>query len=427
MPFRGPPDIPTRSPPARSLPYIRRMHRQHAHPTARRTAGLAVAAAALLVALGGPASAATSTAVSTPADLPASCGVDCQAIDTVGQALVTSDGGPPGLFVLVDRSGSVSTYSFGTSEVGAQTPITADDHLRLASVSKAYSGAVALALVADGTLRLSERVGQLVHDLPKAWRNVTLAELLHHTSGIPDFIRSEQFGPQLTENPYDPPSRRGLVSLAFRMKMDFTPPGSAYHYSNTDNELVALMVQQATHHSYEHELASLVTGPLGLAQTTLPQIEDLPAPYAHGYAVQEGERPEDVTDVFSAGWSWASGGVVSTPADVDRFIRAYASGQLTSPSVHAQQFRFRAGSSEPPGPGTNAAGLAIFRYSTRCGTVYGHTGNTLGFTQFAASTGDGSRSVVVQVNAQITPTGSPAAFKQLLEVQTSAVCAALAD
>jgi D-alanyl-D-alanine carboxypeptidase len=71
------------------------------------------------------------------------------------------------------------------------------------------------------------------------------------------------------------------------------------------------------------------------------------------------------------------------------------------------------------------ARLAIFRYSTRCGTVYGHTGNTLGYTQFAASTADGSRSAVVQVNGQITPGNVPEAFAELQSVEGSAVCAAL--
>jgi len=355
------------------------------------------------------------------------CGVDCLAIETGGRALVARDDGPPGLIVLVDRRGVVATYSFGTSELGTSSPITASDHLRLASVSKAYSAALALAMAAKGTLHLSDPVGRRVHGLPKAWRSVTLAELLQHTSGIPDFIQAPQFRADLTANPYDPPSRFGLVSLAFPLEMSFSPPGSSYRYSNTDNELVGLMVQSAAGRSYEHELATLVTNPLGLADTSLPQGEDLAVPYAHGYSVEAGTPPKDVTNEFSAGWSWASGGMVATPSDVDRFMRADASGTLTTGELHAQQLHVRPGSSEPPGPGTNEAGLGIFRYETRCGTVYGHTGNTLGYTQFAASTSDGTRSVVVQANAQITPGNAPEAFARLLEVETSAVCASLSN
>jgi D-alanyl-D-alanine carboxypeptidase len=130
--------------------------------------------------------------------------------------------------------------------------------------------------------------------------------------------------------------------------------------------------------------------------------------------------------MFAAGWAWASGGLVSTPRDTDAFIRAYARGATTSPAAHRAQFTFRPGRSDPPGRGRNSAGLAIFRYQTRCGTVYGHTGNTSGYTQFAAATRDGRRPVVVSINSQITPVTNPARFPELRRIYTLAVCATLA-
>ena len=99
----------------------------------------------------------------------------------------------------------------------------------------------------------------------------------------------------------------------------------------------------------------------------------------------------------------------------------------TSSALYKQQFTFRSGSSEPTGPGQNSAGLAIFRYQTKYGTVYGHTGNTLGYTQFIAATADGSRSAVVSVNAQITPTANQDRFPDLRQIFLLAVGAALAS
>jgi len=362
----------------------------------------------------------------------AACGSGCTTVgaavaqlSATARQLVTRPGGPPGLIVLVDRGGRVAVHSFGTSEVGRSTPIAADDHLRLASVSKAYSGATALSLVAAGRLHLTDTVGRWVPGMPAAWNGVTLAQLLQHTSGIPDFSQTPAFGAAVQGSLLDPPPPAQLLSYAFPEPMTLTPPGSGYHYSNSDNELVALMVEATTGTTYEQQLAQRVLVPLGLGATSLPSGADLPAPYAHGYDTTGGGAPEDVTNLFAAGWSWASGGVVATPSDADRFIRGYARGATTSTAVHAAQFRFRPGSSEPAGPGTNDAGLGIFRYTTSCGTVYGHTGNTAGYTQFAAATADGSRSVVVSVNAQITPKAAPQAFDQLRSVEGDAVCAAL--
>jgi D-alanyl-D-alanine carboxypeptidase len=139
------------------------------------------------------------------------------------------------------------------------------------------------------------------------------------------------------------------------------------------------------------------------------------------------KAPEDVTHLFAAGWTWASGGIVATPDDANAFIRAYVRGATTSPSLRRAQFEFRPGSSEPTGPGRNSAGLAIFRYQTRCGTVYGHTGNTSGYTQFVAATANGTRSTVVSVSSQITPTAHPERFTELRQIFGLAVAAALAS
>jgi D-alanyl-D-alanine carboxypeptidase len=120
--------------------------------------------------------------------------------------------------------------------------------------------------------------------------------------------------------------------------------------------------------------------------------------------------------------------VVSTPADLNTFIRGYVGGELFDRDTRSQQRRvFEGGGSEPPGPGNNSAGLAVFRYETGCGTVWGHTGNTLGYTQFMASSPNGKRSATVSINAQITPSvGDSEAFAALRRAEGRAVCAALA-
>ena len=291
-------------------------------------------------------------------------------------------------------------------------------------MAKAYSGATALSLVADGVLSLDDTVGKWLPTLPKEWEKVTLAELLGHTSGIKDFSGTPQFVEALKKSLQTPPLPETLLSYA-QPDLLFTP-GTQYHYSNSDNIIVALMIQAATGLSYEEELQARVLGPLGLTQTSLPQGSAIPSPFISGYDLDPPKPPEDVTNFFAAGWTWSSGGVVATPQDLTTFIRAYARGATTSEAVHAKQFTFRAGNSEPPGPGTNSAGLAVFRYQTKCGTVYGHTGNTLGYTNFAAASANGARSVTVQINAQITPGVNKAAWPELHDIYELGVCAALA-
>lgn len=224
--------------------------------------------------------------------------------------------------------------------------------------------------------------------------------------------------------PLRSPAHQALLSYVTNPKLSFTP-GTDYRYSNSDNIIVALMVEAATQASYEQELNDRVLVPLGLAETSLPNGAALPTPFAHGYDVDPPHQPSDVTSFFAAGWSWSAGGVVSTPQDANTFIRGYVRSATTSATVRAAQFRFRPGTSEPPGPGVNSAGMALFRYQTGCGTVYGHTGNTLGYTAFVAATQNGSDSAVVLVNAQLSPKVDASGFAALQKVYTTAVCASL--
>jgi D-alanyl-D-alanine carboxypeptidase len=280
-------------------------------------------------------------------------------------------------------------------------------------------------VVASGDLSLDDTIGEWLPTLPAAWSAVTLRQLLQHTSGVPDFSQSKEFKEAFAASLQTPPPHAELLSYVAADPLRFRP-GSKYRYSNSDNIAVALMVEAATGTSYLDELSTRVFVPLGLTSTSLPDDSALPTPFVHGYALEPGTPPEDVSTAFAAGWTWASGGVVSTPADANRFVRGYASGATTNPATLAAQRAFVPGHSEPPGPGRNSAGLAIFRYRTPCGTVYGHTGNTAGFTQFIAANGAGTRSVSVSVNAQLTPKSNARRFRDLRHIFELSVCAALA-
>ena len=340
-------------------------------------------------------------------------------------ALVARSDGPPGAIVVVQRGGERRVFRAGVADVRSGEPIEVDDHMRIASVSKAFSGAMALSLVAKGTLDLDDTVGEWRPDVPVEWSSITLRQLLNHTSGIPDFSNEQAFIDALLASLRVAPPPVELLSYIEDPTPLFTP-GTDYAYSNSDNIIVALIVESATGRRYARAMARELDGPLGLVDTSLPKGPALPRPYVHGYDVEDPSAPEDVSRLFAAGWTFSSGGVVSTAADLTRFVRGYVSGRETDNATRREQFRFvEGGSSEPPGPGRNSAGLGLFRYETRCGTVYGHTGNTPGYTQFIAATADGRRSVTVSINAQINPDTNPKRFRQLQRLYETAVCAAL--
>ena len=372
---------------------------------------LAAALAPLLLPLVAPRAAA-----STRAD---------RALDRALMRLVAMHDGPPGVIAVVSRGRRPLVHAFGVADVGTGRVPVIMDPMRLASVAKAFSGAAALALVAKGILSLDDTVGQRLPDLPAAWAAVTLRQLLNHTSGLPDFLSAPAAQQAIAQSPTKAPPPDRLLDFVRDQGLSFAP-GSQYRYSNSDNIAVGLMVRAVTGRSYEQALQDQVLDPLGLRATSLPAGPDLPAPFLHGYEFSNLGTPDDVSELLAAGWAWASGGVVSTPGDLNAFIRGYVGGKLFRGATRAAQLRFiRGGGSEPPGPGKNAAGLAVFRYRTRCGTVFGHTGNFFGYTQFAAASRNGRRSTTVSVNVQLRPDLDGAVFGALRRAELLAVCAAL--
>jgi len=338
------------------------------------------------------------------------------------QQLVDARLGPPGAIATLYRDGRLTTLRAGRADIARRGAPTATQHMRIASIAKAFSGAVALHLVQEGRLGLDDTIGQRLPSLPAAWSAVTIRQLLSHTGGIPDYTKSDGFVDQATNDPRGYVTPTQVVDWVRKDPLDFVP-GSRYRYSNTDNIIVGLIAQSVTGTPYPTLLQNLVFGPAKLTQTTFPTRRiALPAPYIHGYAVGAGAKPSDITRFLSPSGAWASGAIVSTPRDLNAFIRANLGQRFFGAAEQEQQMRFVPGSSSPPGPGTNAAGLALFRYTSRCGVVYGHTGNFPGYVQWAAATADGSRAVTTSLNIP-APTGR--LLRQLRAVQADAVCALL--
>ena len=134
--------------------------------------------------------------------------------------------------------------------------------MRLASVAKAFSGAAALSLVGDGSLSLADTVGAKLPDQPAAWADVTVAQLLQHRSGVPDFSQNKQFHQAVAASLDVAPPPAQLLTYVAGEPLEFTP-GSKYEYSNSNNVLIALIVQAVTGTSYEDALARACTRPWG--------------------------------------------------------------------------------------------------------------------------------------------------------------------
>lgn len=343
-------------------------------------------------------------------------------------ALVGLPAGPPGVAVLVDRGPYTEFLQAGVADLSSKRPPTPFDHFRIASVAKAFNAYLAVRLANSGALSLETTLGRSIPGVLPSAEAVTMRQLLQHTSGLADYIRAPAFVKQLLADPARYFSPTQLTDFVRDEPLEFAPE-SKYHYSDTDNIAAGLIEEKASGLPYEQLLAKRVFGPLKMRDSSLPRTVKMPRPFLHGYDVEPGKKPEDVSELINPAGAWASGGIVSTPIDLARFVRVYVPTVLGA--ARELDGAFRSGSSSPPGPGPNSAGIGIFRYHIICrpvygDIVYGHTGSFPGYRIFIAASANGKRSVVFVANAQIVPgQGSPRVAQRITQVQKQAVCRAL--
>ncbi len=342
--------------------------------------------------------------------------------------------GPPGISMQIVRNGKSQYYRRGVANVRTGQKPRLRDRFRIASVAKAFSGAVALNLVAQGRLSLDSTIGQILPGkLPKA-NHVTLGQALQHMGGLPEYIESKGFINEIGSKPWAFVSPNHILSWV-RHEGLTSRPGTRYKYSDTDNIVVGLMAQRVTGVRYIWQIRALGRRIGGLPATFLPRTVTMPGPYLRGYDIEPGKQPDNVSELINPAGAWASGGIVSTLPNLNRFFRAYVSGRFfgsggTRARITEAQRQWVRGESQPAGPGTNWAGMGLFRYVTKCGTVFGHTGSFPGYRVFAASSADGKRSIAFVANAQILKTtkNNPNAKQvsaRIREAQVAAVCHAL--
>src|ERR1700744_4590921 len=155
------------------------------------------------------------------------------------------EGNVPGASVLVLRDGQPGVRaSYGVADLETHTPATPETNYRLASMTKQFTAAGILLLAEDGSLTVDDRAQTWLPSLPPAAETVTIRHLLTHMSGLIDYedVIPRTFVAQLHD--------ADVLRLLETQDRTYFRPGGGYRYSNSGYALLALVVQQASGHSF---------------------------------------------------------------------------------------------------------------------------------------------------------------------------------
>jgi CubicO group peptidase (beta-lactamase class C family) len=299
-------------------------------------------------------------------------------------AAVKADG--PGCSAAVGVEGTVAwTGVAGLANINNGAKITAETVFDIASVSKQFTATAALLLAADGKLTMDDPLAQYVAELPPWAADVTLNQLMHHTSGIPDYVGLLQeqgfsYADRTTE-------AQALQALAAAPELAFKP-GTRFEYSNSNYLLLGEVVHRLSGKTLPDYLVAQIFTPLNLTMVMDP-VASIPNK-ALSYT-----EPEGGTDYRVADSKWeqvGDGGIQTTPSQLVRWADNYRTGKVGGPTLLDAQLS-GAVQTEPGGGGRYGAGI----YSLTNGML-DHDGAWAGFVTAFRVSSDRRTSVVVSCN-----------------------------
>ena len=326
----------------------------------------------------------------------------------------------PGAVVLVRQGDDEYLEAFGTRTLDGED-VTVEDHFRVGSNTKTWTGTVLLQLVDEGLLSMDDPISEYFPEVPNG-ENITVGQILDMRSGLFSYTDLLEVNETMDDEPGTAWDPEVLVALGLAEDPYFAP-GEGYTYSNTNLVLAGLLIEQLTGNPVEEEFATRIFEPLGMEGSSLPARDDasLPEPHANGYLfgtnvgtiedlalspdeqaqVEAGDLlPNDVTDL-NPSWAWTAGGGTSTASDLADYVEALVGGGLLSDELQQE----RLDSIEPTNPDNpQAAGygwaLATF------GPMIGHDGSMPGYQSFMTYEPEQDLTIIVLTNLQSAPDGS---------------------
>lgn len=229
-----------------------------------------------------------------------------------GAILVAKDGEP-----LVEQA-------YGLADREANRPNNIETRFDIASVGKMFAGVAVAQLVEQGKLAFDEPIGEYLSGLSGDIADITISQLLTHTSGLGDFMRGGY--PQEAKTAQ---TATDLLPLVIGEPLEFEP-GTGLSYSNSGYVVLGAIVEAITEQSYYDYVREHIFAPAGMTRTGWFPPGQGGDNTALGYMAAAGGLTEN-TDVVP--WGNPSGGAYSTVGDLLRFAEALLDHELLSPEM----------------------------------------------------------------------------------------------
>jgi D-alanyl-D-alanine carboxypeptidase len=245
----------------------------------------------------------------------------------------------PGVLVGIWSPKGTFVSATGVADLATGTLLSPDMQFKIGSQTKSFTEVLILQLVGEGKVSLDDHISKWVEGVPNG-DQITIRQLLNMTSGLATGLLATEAGQAKLTTGCTPDD----VLAAGASQPPVASPGTKWSYSNYGVDLLGRVVELTTGQDLSTAIQQRIAAPLGLHRTLLPTSGNgMSEPFTRGYGPGEvgsgaeaarapGVVSDDRTDLQQS-CLWASGGMVSTLADLRVWTRALATGALVKPAV----------------------------------------------------------------------------------------------
>jgi D-alanyl-D-alanine carboxypeptidase len=281
--------------------------------------------------------------------------------------------------LLIAKEGNV-VYSriFGYSQVNGadKKPLTAATRYRIGSITKMFTGTMIFQLIEEKKLKLDDKLATFFPQIPNADK-ITIEHLLAHRSGVADL--ADGSGKSNPRTPSD------ILATITKGGSKFEP-GTKYEYSNSGFVILGLIIEKLVNKPYGEALKQRITSKIGLNDTySGTGLTDVSKNESFSYRYAGGWQQETETFISKAG---GAGSLLSTPADMIKFIRALFDHKLVSKKSLDQMMQ-------------KNLGMEPFIHNGQ--TFYGHAGGIDNFGSWLVYLPEEKLALAYTTNAKVYP------------------------
>lgn len=287
----------------------------------------------------------------------------------------------------------------GASGISHDTvPVDPSMLFAIGSVTKNFVATLTLDLVEEGILSLDDPVSKWLPNYPSIDGNITIRQLLNHTSGVYNYFDNQEIWDDLMADRsrfFEPEEVLGYI------KEPNFEAGQGWRYSNTNYLLLAMIITKATGSDLSTELNKRFYQPFGLSDFYLSQEESLPTNLAHVYSDNWDGPIRDVTFLprnSHESITYGSSGIFTTAESLARWSQSLFEGKILEKQSMDEMLKFV---EFRPVSNMRAYGLGVqeFRKNISYGeSAIGHAGGNIGTTTYMVYLPDHHVSIVVMIN-----------------------------